>query len=144
MKTKVVYPELIIHTTPLERVEYHAVEEYTYIYLDDVNEKRWRLKVYVNVAIKIVAFDCTSWNDLRDSPSECFENGDRSFDSKFERHILEVIDSEWIKELTETTLKTIDPALDSLENARHFILPLYDTVIEFVAWDIILEEADKA
>ena len=96
------------------------------------------------MAIKIVAFDCTSWNDLRDSPSECFENGDRSFDSKFERHILEVIDSEWIKVLTETTLKTIDPALDSLENARHFILPLYDTVIEFVAWDIILEEADKA
>ena len=43
MKTKVVYPELIIHTTPLERVEYDAVEKYTYIYLDDVNEKRWRL-----------------------------------------------------------------------------------------------------
>ena len=64
MKTKVVYPELIIHTTPLERVEYDAVEKYTYIYLDDVNEKRWRLKVYFIVAIKIFAFVFTSWNDL--------------------------------------------------------------------------------
>ena len=144
MKTKVVYPKFIIHTTPLERVEFDNNKKYTYIYLDDVNEKRWCIKASVNVALKIVQFDCTSWNDTRDCPPECFENGDRSFFSKFERHILEVIDSEWVKELKETTLKTIDPALENLEKARHFILPLYDNVIEFIAWDIILEEANDS
>ena len=138
MKTKIIYKDFQIHTVPMERLIYDNdnVND-RYILLDDANEKRWKLKIKVFQALKITTIDCVCF-ELGDIDEECFVPSE-SF-PLFKRHILEVIDSEWIKELKKSLSKN-DPNADFMDKARHFVLPLYDNHIEIIAWDIELTEA---
>lgn len=109
------------------------------ILLDDVNEKRWKIVFKVYQALKITTMDCANLNFFKggDFDDACFVDGESH--SVFRKFIMEVEDSKWIKEL-KAILKKSDPRADFLDKARHFLLPLYDNVIEIIAWNLVLEE----
>lgn len=105
MKTKIIYKDFQINNVSFERVEFDDKEKYTRIYLDDVNEKRWVIKPIVEQALKITTSDCVYYKK-GDLAKECFIKKENSF-PLFQRHILEVEDSKWIKELKRVLKKVI-------------------------------------
>ena len=138
---KVIYKDFQIHNVPLERIEYDIRErEDTKIFLDDANEKRWVIKPVVLLALKMTASDYAP--PTRGTfPEECYVKSDMGI-MLFRRHILELENSEWIQAL-KANWNEGDSEWEVVNKARHFVLPLYDNHIEFIAWDIILEEADN-
>lgn len=127
LKNRVVNKDFEINTTPLEKL---VLDVYTIdIELDDVNEKRFNIKVKPYQAMKIVTIDCVSSKDYFNE--YCFRDG------RYHRHILEIEDSEWIKQLKQGLT---DKSATFLDDAKHFALPLQDIVIEFIAKDITISE----
>jgi hypothetical protein len=51
------------------------------------------------------------------------------------REVVEVTDSGWVRELTET-LARLSPHATFMARARHWIVPGGDEVIEVVAWEL--------
>ncbi len=134
MKTKVLYKDFQIHTVPFETFFFDHGDKYEeYILLDDVNEKRWKLNIKGFFAIKITNVDCV-YIPKGYYDEYCLQDG------IFRRYILEVEDSEWIKQLKKDCKKNKCGDSD-MDGVRHFLLPLYDHYIEIVALDIQLEEA---
>lgn len=127
LKNRVVNKDFEINTTPLEKL---VLDVYTIdIELDDVNEKRFNIKVKPYQAMKIVTIDCVSSKDYFNE--YCFRDG------RYHRHILEIEDSEWIKQLKQGLT---DKSATFLDDTKHFALPLQDIVIEFIAKDITISE----
>jgi hypothetical protein len=109
------------------------------ILLDDVNKKRWKIVFKVYQAVKLTVNECTGFNFLKggDLDDACFIDGESHPISRC--FIMEVEDSEWIKDLKEK-LSKVDPSADFMDKAKHFLLPLYDHIIEIIAWDIKIVE----
>ncbi len=114
--------EFEIHCTPLEKVE---LDNSIVIYLDDVNEIRYKLVFKVHQGLKVTTIDCASYVEYE--CNDCIKNG------IYHRYILENTSSNWIKELRNNLT---DNDATFLDKTRHFILPLQDRVIEIIAWDI--------
>lgn len=134
MKTKVVFPDFVIHTTPLEKAEYNNEKHEFYIYLDDENEKRRRIKAAGCIAADIVNFDCSYWRPQY-FPEECFEKKRGLLHPLFKNHILESENSSWLRAFIKKEKKS-----DCFRDMKHFIVSLYETQIDFVAQSIALEE----
>ena len=132
-----------IHNIPMETVIFDESGKYeSCILLDDVNEKRWKIKIKFFRAIKIMTNDSACLNFFKggDFGDDCFidSEGHPSFLS----FIMEVEDSEWIREIKSK--RTIDSPNDSYMNKiRHFLIPCYDNIIEIIAGNIELEEVKE-
>ena len=120
MNTIVVTKDFEIHTTPLEKVIMDAYE--IQIFLDDINEKRYKIRICPYQAYRIVTIDCFS--------IATYYNEYCTRDGVYHTHILEVVESEWIKELKNSLT---DTHAIFLNEAKHYVLPLQENVIEFVA-----------
>jgi len=143
MKTKIAYKDIEIHTVPLERLVLDQDNtKDNFLLLDDVNEKRWKITFKRLHGLKITATDYRGLDfrkGVGNFPDECFTKG-KNF-PHCHKYIMEVIDSPWIKELKNTLgEKPSAEDLESINGTRHFLLPLYDNVIEIIAWDLQLEE----
>ena len=121
MNIKVISPEFEIHTTPLEEIFINNAS--ITITLDDINEERYRLFVQPYQAINIVDIDCVSSRDYYNE--FCYRDG------KYHRHILQIENSDKINALT--------PKMHTKE-LKHFVLPLQDILIEFIAYDFELDK----
>ena len=127
---KIFQKEFEIHATPLEKVEIdsHKIK----IYLDDVNEERYVITACPIQAFKLVTIDCCV---VRDYFNEyCFRGG------IYHTHILEVEDSDWLKELKEVLTKT-DESATFLNSAKHYVFPLQENVIEIIACGLVVEKS---
>lgn len=124
MNVKVIIPEFEIHTTPLEEIFIDTTS--ITITLDDINEERYRIFVQPYQAINIVAIDCVSSRDYYNE--FCYRDG------KYHRHILQIENSSYINSLTE-----IMHGEKSTKELKHFVLPLQENLIEFIAYDIDLD-----
>lgn len=142
MKAKILYKNFQIHDVPFERVVFDdQIITDRYILLDDINEKRWKIKFKVYQALKITTIDCAGLDFSKggDFEDACFEDKEGFPVPQFQSHIMEVENSEWIKEMKKT-LKRYDLQDNFMEKSRHFLIPCYDNIIEIIAWDIELEE----
>lgn len=119
MSLKIITREVEFNITPLEDISINTTS--INIYFDDINEKRWKLTFCPFQAVKIVTVDCAN-------PKMFLLNG------TWQRFIIEMLDSNWIREL-KSTLSQNDEGADFMEKAHHFILPFQDNIIEVVAWD---------
>ena len=119
MKAKIFMRDFEIHSTPLEEIIINACE--IKIFLDDVNEERYKITICPYQAFRVTTADCflitTYYNEF------CFRDG------IYHTHILEIEDSEWIKNLKETLT---DEHATFLNDVKHYVLPLQENVIEFV------------
>ena len=120
---KIVDKSFEIHCTPLERVEVEAGT--IIVYLDNINEERFKLVFNVCQGLKVTASDCVSYSSFKND--FCFSDG------IYHRYILEVEDSGWVRQLKKDLT---DRDATFLERSRHFILPLQDVVIEILAYEI--------
>lgn len=133
IRARVIYPEFVIHTTPLERVRYDLKKRELRIYLDDEDEKRRCVRADFCLAADIVDFDCSYWKP-KYFPEECFaEEEDMPF-PQFKNHILQAQKSPWLKALKRNKKKGAPKGI------KHFIVSLYETQIDFLARSVALEE----
>ena len=118
--TNVLLKDFEINTTPLEEVMIDSRK--ITVLLDDINEERYKITVYLYHALKVTPIDCfsvmTYYNEY------CFRDG------RYHTHILEIGNSEWVKELRENLADKRETYLDDV---KHYVLLLGDSVIEFVA-----------
>lgn len=49
--------------------------------------------------------------------------------------VIEVLDSQWIHEL-KANLSRVDETATFMSQARHFVFPLQDDILEVIAWGI--------
>ncbi len=126
MGISVVLPEIEIHTTPLEELFIDSTS--ITIFFDDINENRYKIIAEPYQAINITTIDCAS----REYYSFCYRDG------IFHRHILQVENSELLCSLIKKTNEK-----RFLMNSKHYVLPLQDIIIEFLAYDLRIEKADN-
>ncbi|MCH5163649.1 MAG: hypothetical protein J1F36_01385, partial [Clostridiales bacterium] len=58
----------------------------------------------------------------------------------YQRHILEVENSEWINQLKYSLMQRDEDAT-FMDKARHFIFDLRDNLIEIIAWNLEVNES---
>lgn len=127
MKTIVTNKEFEINVTPLEKI---TADAYSIdVELDDIHEERYSVSIEPFQAMKIVTIDCVSSKEYYNE--YCFRDG------LYHRHILEVEESNWIAQLKKDL---VDESATFLDNVKHFVLPLQDIVVEFVAQDIQIKK----
>jgi len=117
-----------IHTTPLEKIsiDTNSIE----IMLDDIYEQRYKISARPYQAVKIVTIDCVSSADYYNE--FCFRDG------RYHRHILQIENSDLINELKEN-----GTSLPFLNDAKHFVLPMQEIIIEIVAAELKVERVGK-
>lgn len=125
METKIINDMLIINNVPLEEVSISP--NLLKIDLDDIDEKRRCVSFKQVQAFKMTTSDCFDKSVL-------IESGNYNC-GRYKRHILEVLDSEWIKSLNETLI-LIDESADFLRKSHHYIIDCGDNIYEVVAWVI--------
>src|SRR4051794_36076125 len=111
---KIYSHEPTIHNTTLEKIVFDAgalTGEF-----DDSHEVRRRIVFAPCQAIKITTIDCFDMRSI-------LMNG------TLERYILELEDSQWIKEL-EGELHSNDHSATFMDRAHHFVLPFHDDILE--------------
>ena len=134
MRTKIIHKGFQINNVPMETIILDETEKHeNCIFLDDINEKRWKIVFKVYQAMKITTVDCVNY-EKGYFDDFCYQKENQPYLSSC-RYILEVVDSEWIKELKKALLLNNSEA-NFMDKARHFVLPLYDNHIEIIAWDI--------
>jgi len=113
-----------IHTTPLEKIsiDTNSIE----IFLDDINENRYRISAGPYQAIRIVSIDFVSSEDYYNK--FCFRDG------RYHRHILQIEKSDFLSELIKMTSNT-----DIISNAKHFAFPLQEILIEIIVYELNVE-----
>ena len=124
MKVKILTKTPQIHTTCL--YEIHKKDNKFLIYFDDISEKRWILSFNVIQAIQITTIDCFDIEPF--IIKESISNG------IYHRHILEIEESDKIKEL-KGKLKQHDEKASFMEKSHHYLLILDDDILEIIAWD---------
>ena len=127
MGISVVLPEIEIHTTPLE--ELFIDSSSITIFFDDINENRYKMIAEPYQAINITTIDCVSCKEYYNS--FCYRDG------IFHRHILQVENSELLCSLIKRANEK-----HFLMDSKHYVLPLQDNLIEFLAYDIKIEKAN--
>jgi len=121
MRTQVATYEFEVHTTPLEKFNFTEAGDFV-IEFDNAEERRLQLIFKGGgVALRITLIDCFDLEKLK-------------VNSQFPRHLLEIIDSPWIHELT-TNFHKSNPYDNLMEQVHHFVLPLGDNVVEVAAWE---------
>lgn len=125
MEITVVTKNPEINSVPYYELFINSTKQY--IEFEDVAEKRWRVEFKIVQAWKITTFDCFDL-ELLDTNESLDENG------KNHHYLLEVNDSQWIKELKKE-LNARDNNAKYLQESHHYILPLGEEIIEIVAWD---------
>lgn len=125
MGISVVLPEIEIHTTPLE--ELFIDSSSITIFFDDINENRYKMIAEPYQAINITTIDCASSKYY----NFCYRDG------IFHRNILQVENSELLCSLIKRANEK-----QFLMNSKHYVLPLQDNLIEFLAYDIKIEKAN--
>jgi len=125
MTTKIIDKSFIINNVPLD--EMRITSNSLIINFDDINEKRCEIIFKPYQALKVTTADCFDKDILLINGN--LETG------RYQQHILEVENSEWIEELKNILLET-DPNANFLEKARHFILDMGDNIIEIIATNI--------
>ncbi len=125
MGISVVLPEIEIHTTPLEElfIDSNSIT----IFFDDINENRYKMIAEPYQAINITTIDCAS----SEYYNFCYRDG------IFHRNILQVENSELLCSLIKRANEK-----QFLMNSKHYVLPLQDNLIEFLAYDIKIEKAN--
>ena len=123
--------KLVIHDVPLDEIKLN--EKGLIIELDDINEERWELVFSPVQDIKITSYDCYGIENMLDS-EDSFASG------RYQRYLLEIKDSERIKELRT---QLADPYDDFLVNSRHFYLDLRDNIVEIIAWNVEMRKLEK-
>ena len=125
MGRSVVLPEIEIHTTPLEElfIDSNSIT----IFFDDINENRYKMIAEPYQAINITTIDCAS----SEYYNFCYRDG------IFHRNILQVENSELLCSLIKRANEK-----QFLMNSKHYVLPLQDNLIEFLAYDIKIEKAN--
>lgn len=126
---KIIEKNLIVNNVPLENISVNGGK--IVIELDDKSEKRYRLTFSPIQAQKIITIDCADSNSF--FSEECLICG------KYQRFLLEVVESEWIKQL-KSDLKKNDENANFMDKSRHFVLDLRDIIVEIVAWNYEIEE----
>ncbi len=135
MITQKVFPDFQIHNVPMEEFVYSDNKKFTYLLLDDINEKRWKLIIENMIATKITAMGLShNFNIGGDFDKYYYidNNGVR----RFYNSVIVVEDSDWIRKLRLNAKFDVN----GLGEAKHFIVPCYDYELEFIACGIKLEE----
>ncbi|MBQ2672256.1 MAG: hypothetical protein IJG00_05580 [Clostridia bacterium] len=112
-------------TTPLEEFIFNSND--LIIYLDDKDEIRHKITFKNCKKIEFTNVDC----------ARCLTN---YYGSETYRHILEDEKSAIIQKLKEYVKKPSE--LEKLQHVKHFALPLQDNLIEIIAEDISIEQAE--
>ena len=120
--TKVLHKDIELHSVPLENIE--ITNNTIKITYDDINEDRMELMFKTYQAFKITTIDCVSAQDYYNE--FCYRDG------IYHRHILEIINSPWIKSLKNSLT---DITATFLDKAHHYFLLLGDSVLEIIAFD---------
>lgn len=138
MKTKAIFRDFQIHNVPFEKLIINYSNWVSdkepiglSVSLDDVNGKRWQLNFKNYAAMKATLVDYIDCSADDDFDEYCYR------DDYFHRHILEVVDSEWIKETKQACMRNMKN-VDDIENLKHFILPLYEQYLEILADEIMI------
>lgn len=140
MKTKIIYKDFQVNNVPMETVIFDESGNHeSCILLDDVNEKRWKIKIKNFCAIKIMTNESACLNFFKGGDFEdgCFIDGEDHPD--FLSFIMEVETSKWIEDI-KSKRAIVTPNDDYMSEIRHFLIPCYDNIIEILAKDIELEE----
>ncbi|MGC2659893.1 MAG: hypothetical protein WA324_18195 [Bryobacteraceae bacterium] len=114
-----------LHTTPLASIRVQGSRVIAAV--DDEREKRFNLVFVPYQAVRITTSDCYI------PPGEV---------KILRGTVLEVLQSDWIDELT-TNLSKVDESATFMNEARHFVVPLQDAFLEVVAWNITTSAADE-
>ena len=107
-----------LHVTPVASVKCDAPR--VVVDADNEQEKRIQLTFEPYQAMRMVTADCFY---LPEGASIAPQT------------IVEIQNSEWVKELREAS-EEIDCEADFMNKARHFLLPLEDDFLEIVAWNV--------
>ena len=122
---KIFEPSIIIHTVPFAKTIIDDKDNTVIVEFDDIDERRRRLCFSPYQAIRIVTADCSDYDFIPDDIPI----------GEYKRYICEVCDSKWIREL-KNELKECDPDATFLDNARHFIFNMGESVLEVVATEV--------
>ena len=136
MKTKPIFNELQIHNVPCEKLEY-ADDGNICIWVDDINEKRWKLTFVDMQSLKITSMDL-GYN-FNSNDFNKYYYVDENHVRRFRNHVLEIEDSEWIKALKLKAASNSD-VFEGLNEARHFLIKFYDYEVEIIAHCVKVEK----
>ena len=120
--TKIFESSIIIHTVPFAKTIIDDAYHKIIVEFDDIDERRRRLCFSPYQAIRIVTADCSDYDFIPDDIPI----------GEYKSYIREVCDSKWIREL-KNELKARNPDATFLDNARHFIFDMGESVLEVVA-----------
>ena len=123
--TKIFEPSIIIHTVPFAKTIIDDKDNTVIVEFDDIDERRRRFCFSPYQAVRIVTADCADYDFIPDDIPI----------GEYKRYICEVCDSKWIREL-KNELKECDPDATFLDNARHFIFNMGESVLEVVATEV--------
>lgn len=139
MKMKIAYDDFQIHTVPMEKMVFDETEKQYYILLDDINCIRWKVSFELFQAIKISVLETKKLNFFKggDFPDDCFVSG--SLHECFQSFIMEVLDSDWVKEYNFNSVSKDGISANKL---KHFLIVAYDYIIEILAGNLILNKSD--
>lgn len=118
----------IFHSIPMATVKIKPPR--VYIELDDENEDRYLLEFSPYQSIKVTTDDCYCFSGELNVP-----DGDESIQGK----VVEIHNSIWIEEL-KGQLKKTDVDANFLDDAKHFLIPIDDAVLEIVSSEMKVEK----
>lgn len=122
---KIFEPSIIIHTVPFAKTIIDDKDNTVIVEFDDIDERRRRFCFSPYQAVRIVTADCSDYDFIPDDIPI----------GEYKSYIREVCDSKWIRELKKE-LKARDPHATFLDNARHFIFDMGESVLEVVATEV--------
>ncbi len=120
---EIIREEIIIHTTPLEKIQFE--NDKLHLSFDDIALKRVHIEF-----LNILSFKSTyedAWNaDLL--CKKCFYN-DNDNHTRYRRNVYEIKDSTWLNELKKQGEDTFQ---EDISMYHHFVLILGDKILEVV------------
>ena len=128
MKTKIVDTGIIIHTVPLEKIEY---ENNLTVHFCDINLNRITKKFINVISFKVTYEDVWNNDYLCDDAFYIDENGV----DRYRRYIYELLDSKWIDELRKNSDEQ-DADVFEYNEFHHYVLILGDIVLEVISTNI--------
>ncbi len=125
MHIKIIRDDIVLHEIPLEKIKFD--ENKLIISVEDSNGKRFSIVFSPVQAFRATTADCIEF-DAQIIDSCCKNTG------IYKRHIIEILDSDWIEYLRKTLLLRNEH--DFLHESRHFYIDIGDFVWEIVANNI--------
>ena len=125
MKTKIIDRETVIHTVPLEKIDYG---KNLTVHFDDINLNRIVKKFIEVISFKVTYEDVWNCDYLCEEAFYTDENGV----DRYIRYIYEVLDSKWIDELRKNCDEQ-DAGVFEDKEFHHYVLILGDIVLEVIS-----------